>query len=245
MINANPPNDLSEACKIVFATEQDFSADFLYHSLQLSGLKSAYRKRIKECHPDLFQVFHADRAILEEKTKQLNEAFEKLKRFIEVRDRQNHSENFGGKIFRGPYQNHHARHIPQISLPFGRYLYFAGVISFQSLINAILWQKRQRPFLGQLARNAGLLSDREIAHILRSKRTQEKFGECAFRLGYLDEKQLQMLLRKQRLLQPKIGSYFIKCGLISPEQLKKLLRNHNLHNWRVNARKRFTKTRSY
>ncbi|MCX7816433.1 MAG: J domain-containing protein [Syntrophales bacterium] len=236
-------SDLKEACKIVFGIEHDLPTNFLYHSLQLSGLKSAYRQRIKECHPDLFQSVQIDNTILEEKTKRLNEAFEKLKKFILARDQKNRFKNFTKNIHWNSSQNYYTGRIPQTILPFGRYLYFAGIVSFQSLINAITWQRRQRPPLGQLARNAGLISDREITHILKIKKPREKFGACAIRLGYLSERQLQILLRKQQLLQPKIGSYFVKNGLISHEQLKKLLRDHILHNWMVTSIKNSKKTR--
>ncbi len=45
--------ELFRACQVIFGNELNISRDFLAY-VQMSGVKSAYRKRAKETHPDCF-----------------------------------------------------------------------------------------------------------------------------------------------------------------------------------------------
>ena len=41
--------------------------------------------------------------------------------------------------------------LPRKQLLLGRFLYYSGVISMTSLIEAIVWQKSKRPMVGKIA----------------------------------------------------------------------------------------------
>jgi hypothetical protein len=80
-------HELFRACEIIFGTELHISRDFLEY-LQPSGIKTAYRKRALETHPDRVavhgnicsrqesQLFHA-----------VQEAYESLMAYLEAREK--------------------------------------------------------------------------------------------------------------------------------------------------------------
>lgn len=70
-------SDLFEACRFLFGTDIQLSLDFLSY-LQPSGAKSAYRRKVKETHPDLFS--DASGSIQQAQTEQ----FQKLAASYEV-----------------------------------------------------------------------------------------------------------------------------------------------------------------
>jgi len=108
--------------------------------------------------------------------------------------------------------------------------YYQGKVTYQQLIEALVWQRRQRPTLGVIAQDWGWLSEAKVTQILGHRGHAVRFGKKAVELGYLRPQQVDTLLRHQRSLQRKIGQYFIEKGLITEEeahQIAKSLENHN------------------
>mgnify|MGYP006290663295 FL=1 len=106
------------------------------------------------------------------------------------------------------------------------------MISWKDLIDAIVWQKKQRPLIGQIARDWNMLSWADIAKVLSTRRPGERFGECSYRQGLINTFQQMALVGRQRRLQQPIGRHFISKGLFSNEDLKGIVDQMNRHNQR-------------
>jgi curved DNA-binding protein CbpA len=119
---------------------------------------------------------------------------------------------------------------PNRNLRFAEYLYYSGVISWMDLVNALVWQYRNRPKIGEMATQEGLLSFEDVLEIIREKKQGELFGEAALRIGYLKRVQLNSLVRKQKKLGIPIGHYFISSRKMSKETLYKKLSEYRRHN---------------
>jgi hypothetical protein len=127
--------------------------------------------------------------------------------------------------------------MPQRPLRFGEFLYFRRVITWQQLIQALVWQRRQRPRLGEIATRWRWLSPEEVDALLRAKAPGDRIGEALVRHGLITPFQLRVLLHQQRRLQLPIGRFFVDAGLLSVEALEQFLRHQDLHNLRTTHRK--------
>jgi hypothetical protein len=112
--------------------------------------------------------------------------------------------------------------MPNRPLLFSEFLYYSGVVSWRPFIESICWQRRQRPRIGELAQNWGLLDQYMISRIIRQRKPLEKFGDCAVRYGYMTQFWLNVLLRCQQKKQQPIGEFFIKMGLMQAQELEVL-----------------------
>jgi hypothetical protein len=103
------------------------------------------------------------------------------------------------------------------------YLYYSGRIGWQDFVEAIAWQRSQRPSVGRIAVGFGFLDGFEVSEILERRRAEgaqrEPFGEFAVRSGYLTPFQLLALLGQQLRLQRPIGRFFVERGLVSDGEL--------------------------
>lgn len=242
--------ELVSACQVLFGPEVEVGPDFLGY-LQPDGAKNAYRQRIRERHPDAHpQASHDQLQYLHRQFLSLSSAYELLQSYF-VRRGQNTKKQRAstqyssavkqpyraGKETRSEEQEIFYRGaIPQVELKIGRYLYFRGKVSFQSVLRALHWQRMQRPSVGQLARCWGWLSDTEVHLILQAESVNGRFGERARRLGLLSTEQVQELLAGQRTVQQRLGSYFVNLGLLNELQLLMLEHERIVHNDLVSGR---------
>lgn len=252
------PRDLLKACTVLFGTDVNASAHFLKY-LQAPGLKAAYRKKAFESHPDRAMVLDEPELSLEERFKEVKLAYEQLSAFIKnpwkyylndhthrggaqagsIRKKQS---THGMRTHRKPGNNDYKsgfRYIgdhfwrgdlPKTKLLLGRFLYYSGVISMGSLVEAILWQKKQRPMVGSIAIRWNLLAGNDIRSILAGRKPGEKFCECALRCGYIKPHQLNLLLWRQRMLQPRIGSFFVNREILSLGEIEHFVAQMRRHN---------------
>jgi hypothetical protein len=130
--------------------------------------------------------------------------------------------------------------IPERRLLLGQYLYFAGAISIRELVSAIVWQRRQRPFVGQIAVSWGILSPRTVRHTLSTRRPGERFCEAAVRIGRMTPFQQMAVLGRQRQLQEPFGRYFIENAILRPDEIEALA----AQAWRHNSRQAAGRSRS-
>ena len=250
---------LFRACKIIFGPDLAVSRDFLQY-LQKSGLKSAYRQRALETHPDrcpdqsefskrrMTIMFHS-----------VCQAYEDLCGFLADREKglyphlsspagSGRQEASAGKkagqqrtarprpaarssglkkknkIYQGA--------LPGRKLLFGHYLYYSGLIDWQTLIQALVWQRSAQPRLGEIGRRLGWLDKKDILAILRHRTTGRPFGRSAVELGVLSESQLKILLSQQKKYKKKIGGYFVEKNILTPRQLAGLVEKCRRHNCR-------------
>lgn len=248
-------SDLFNACSVLFGSDININIDFLKY-LQVSGLKAAYRKKAFETHPDRAVALEEPTLSLEERFKEVNNAYEQLSSFIEYpwkysletyayanqpgKKKRPHSSREDVNAYkRGPGASPRRTgeffwqgNIPRQKLMLGRYLFYSGLISSRTLIDAIVWQKRLRPLVGSIAARWDWLAHEDILAILTRRRPGEKFGECALRCGYISSYQLSLLLGRQRMLQPKIGNFFIDRRIIKAGEMEALVEKLRAHNWK-------------
>jgi hypothetical protein len=137
-------------------------------------------------------------------------------------------------------------HIPRRRLRFAQYLYYARVIDWNTLFRAMRWQHRTRPFVGEIARDIGLLNAHDVSYVLRHRRRDERFGEAALRLGRLDHVRLLTILGHQHRLDRPIGRYFVEQSILTTDELGHWLERHWCHNLSVaTAEMRTRRAHSY
>ncbi len=232
--------EVSKACGILFGPQVEVSLDFLKY-LQPSGLKSAYRKKALETHPDRAKAIGEDEAKMAELFRETTLAYNHLTSVIknngtillgndvglrkkreESTERKHYQTGFSDRLYTGD--------IPKRHLLIGQFLYYSGIISWKTLIDAMVWQKRQRLVIGQIALKWRKLSEHEIQKILMDRNFGERFGESAVRTGYLTRFEVMTLLGTQRRLQSLFGEYFVKQGILSDRDMGNMVARQLVHN---------------
>jgi hypothetical protein len=114
--------------------------------------------------------------------------------------------------------------LPRRRLRFAEFLYYSGRVSWQAYVAAVAWQRGQRPAIGRLAVDLGLLGQRDVTDLLERRRREgaqaEQLGEFAVRRGFLTRAQLLGLVGRQNRGQRRIGQYFLERALLTPEELE-------------------------
>lgn len=274
-------HELHRACEVIFGPELVVTREFLEY-LQPSGVKSAYRKRAMETHPD--RVAATELALQQQNNElfcAVQHSYEHLLQYLTAREQGFHLPSRpaprpparpagratgaahqppprGNPPAGGGFRAHTARTatpgngrpagptgtdwnveqryrgpLPHRRLLLGHFLYYSGIASWRMVVQALIWQRTQRPRLGELGQRFGLLAEEEITQILRSKTLLEPFGASAVALGYLTETQLQVLVHHQKRLQRKFGEYFLEKRILRPEQFALLLHQYHAHNARL------------
>lgn len=247
--------DIIKACRTLFGPEVNLSQEFLCY-LQPSGAKSAYRQKVKETHPDSFAGL--DSRIQREKTGMFQElvaAYETVSDFFKqresglwvARDRapagRPAPDRTPGETPRRPSDRgfrpereappRPGGFLPSRPLEIGLFLYYQGIITYRQLIDALVWQRKQRPNLGDIAQRWGWLSEQDVKAILRHRGLFGRFGEKAVTLGFLTERQLNTLLFYQRSQQQKLGRYFVEHCILPADEMERLATEQKTHNARV------------
>ena len=232
--------ELFSACTRLFGPDIQVSIDFLKY-LEPSGVRTAYRERVFETHPDRARILGLDERALAENFKKINEAYELLSSAVSEKHRflsQNGMSTPARKAkpeatFRDHY---YAGVLPRRFLPIGQFLYYSGLISWRDLIDAIVRQRKNRPLIGRIARSWHLLSDDEISYILKHRVAGEKFGEYALRKGFLTKGNIAALLGKQRLQAGPFCKYFISRDMLTSDEVETLVKAQHRHNAMWNNR---------
>ncbi len=285
--------ELHYFCRVLFDLDYGIPEGFLSY-IQLSGLKEAYRKKVRQTHPDLamgqsflVQRRYAERFLI------VQRAYEKLTDFIEQRDKKNGSffkrrrSSFFGKKHevreeiqgevkarkqKPPKKREAQRHskpkaekiitpkrqkvdlqkpspsfeidkpwepgklykgeIPARPLLFGLYLYYSGVITWKTIVDVLVWQRKHQKRLGELGFSMGWLSKEDIFTIVRDHEDVLLFGESAIKRGLLSDRQLLILLNQQKKAARKFGEYFLEKGILTAEALEQQLEEFHAHNLR-------------
>ena len=282
-------HELFNACRILFGSDLNITRDFLEY-LQASGLKTAYRKRALETHPDRIAVMGIDEQQHDtDLFRQVQTAYEGLTSYLDARKKgsvilkptRTASSHWQHKSNTTTWNSHQAGAssrtrqdsngwkakpnnswraapnttdsanwnidnrfrgiLPERELRLGHFLYYSGIITWRQIIQALVWQRANRPRLGELGKRFGWLDNEDIITVLRARTTPAPFGQAAINLGLLTEKQLQTLIWRQKSLQRKIGEFFIEEEILAAAELVELIRHHHDHNARVNfANNRFS-----
>jgi len=228
--------ELFEACYVLFGREIDVSVGFLNY-LQISGIKSAYRKKALETHPDRAAAVVGKSCEMDESFKVLNSAYKLLSSYVKNPSLPDYKDHKTASVFHRHTRSGLAKtgryyfgEIPRMRMPLGRFLYYNGVIPYECMLDSVVWQRMQHPLIGKVAVKNGLLSDRDVLKIILSRFPNEKFGECARRLRFITKLQLDMVLLQQTYLRPLIGNYFTAQGILTPRELSESLILQYTHN---------------
>lgn len=238
-------HELLSACRVLFGPDVELSRDFLWY-LQTGGAKSAYWSKARESHPDSHP--NADvmvQKILSHEFSRLTEAYQLLCSFLnyrdqtkctphelfdsglttgqQVRNRQQQQPHCSSELF-------YSGQVPNIEIKTGKYLYFRGLTSFQSIIKALTWQREQRPLIGSLARQWGWLDDKTVRRVLSARHLPGRFGERALTLGALTTQQHKKLINYQQSCQQRLGLYFVLHGIVNEREMEALMRARIIHN---------------
>ena len=245
---ATPDANVLNACRTLFGAEAAVSSEFLL-SLKPNVIKTAFRKKAKETHPDLF-TFHDPRVQKRQSElfRVVNEAYDIMRSYCECRDhagvrnrarvrtaptRSPHRAGSATKYFRVAEAGWLYRGVvPEHRHEIGRYLYYRGNIPYPVLLKALAWQMRQRPALGIIAKRWGWLDDNHIHRILGFRGMPRLFGQRALHLGLLSSYQARILLAYQRTLQKRLGQYFVDRGYLLRDEMEQLAADLNQHNAR-------------
>jgi len=282
MMNTNlVTHDITHAMRLLYGERVRITSDLL-QKIQPDELKSIFRQKALEFHPDRAHILGKNPEEMSEKFKDVKLAYERLREMLEKSlDGINITEAYQPT----PSNDHNAEHqsdprknqrhagfghdhnrqkqyqwsqhqyspnqsspneksyipgahyweadIPDIRLLFGQFLYYAGLIPWNTLISAITWQRRQRPSFGKIARMWDYLSEEEIREIIASRVMGEKLGESALRQGYLSHYQRSAVIGFQKWLQRPIGEFFQEIGILEEEEIVYLLRLLRKHNSRL------------
>jgi len=126
--------------------------------------------------------------------------------------------------------------LPRRRLRFAEFLYYSGRVRWSELVDAIAWQRAQRPAIGRIAVEFGFLAPDDVGVILERRREAGAnaipFGEWAVRLGYLTSFQLLAALGQQLRLQRPIGQFFVARGILLAEEIDTVRLGVLRHNTR-------------
>lgn len=239
---------LLNACRTLFGKDVNLSRDFLRY-LQPSGAKSAFRHQAKAHHPDRHigssPQIHKQQT---ERFREIRQAYDLLIDFLEKRHHTRQAPQHSSPSASTYWQRTTAKTdrprapqsgkpvIPAIPLEFGMFAFYQGKITYQQLIEALVWQRRQRPTLGAIAQKWGWLTEAKVARVLGHRGRTARFGNKAVELGHLKRHQVETLLQHQRTLQQKIGRYFVEKGLLTELDVDELVQRLQRHNSHVNRR---------
>ncbi|MFH2044492.1 MAG: J domain-containing protein [Pseudomonadota bacterium] len=244
MPNVLRTQDIVNAYNIIFGPAVNVSIDTIM-DIRPIMLKTAYRKKAFETHPDRCLVIGKMRKEMNEQFIELNIAYETLqtaiknsspvinksstvinKEFKKKNTNTNNSKNSADHFYKG--------FLPKRKLLIGQFLYYSGIVSWKTLIDALALQKMQRPSVGQIALQWGILSKNDIHIILKQRALERKhdkrFVEYACLKGYLTSFQRLALLGKQSSLQRPIGAFFVEKGVLMSADMEMMVNRLQAHN---------------
>jgi len=235
--------EVVRACEVLFGN--NINKDFI-HTMQPSGVKSAYRRKAKENHPDLFAANPVH--IQQKQTDRFREiirAYDTLNLYFkQLEDRPKKANTATPHAPRPDQQKHTASrpssssgndsyyhgNIPLQTLQIGQYLYYRGKITFDALIQSLVWQRKQRPSMGDIALQWGWIDAEGLDKINKACDRQRRFGEKAVELGLLTVFQVNAILLNQSSQQDRLGIYFVQHNMLSEKELDDLARDLKDHN---------------
>lgn len=279
---SNRHSQLFRSCEILFGSDLHVSGEFLDY-LEVGGVKSAFRRRAMETHPD--RQNGKDPWVQQESTALFStvcEAYENLLDFLRQKDtiqvssqsRQTSAATTAPACEReaanertatanpkkGPsgrpikriilpdetYSNgeisstkaYHQGSLPGRRLLFGHFLYYSGLANWRTITRVLIWQKTERPRLGELGLRFGIFDQNAINTIVSYKKPFYPFGQTARMLGLLSEQQLRVLIFQQQRLQKKFGAILLEKNLLKDYELEELLCQFERHNDNIFARGR-------
>ncbi len=248
--------------EVVRAGRVLFGPAFAARGRWRDGLRSAFRRRALETHPDRALALGRDAAELSSEFAAVADAYRALSELRVVppppprappRPRPRPRQPWPQRARRpsapaapsartassapaAPFAPTPPSAIPPRRLRLAEFLYYSGRVPWSAFIEAIARQRRERPPVGSIAVGFGFLTSAEVTELLARRLAdaayQVPFGEYAVQEGYLTPFQLLATLARQLRLQRPIGQYFVEQGLVGEPELDALRRRMYAHNLR-------------
>ena len=97
-----------------------------------------------------------------------------------------------------------------------------GLITADDYVEALFRRDNERPRMGQVAIEEGLLTARQVLDILNQQyaRPGRRFGEIAIETGGLSQAQIDDLLDAQKGRQRPVIDHLIEMGCVTPEDIE-------------------------
>ena len=230
--------ELFRSCEILFGRELQVSADFLDY-LQESGVKSAFRRRAMETHPDRqvgkdLQAQSENIALFYS----VRQAYENLLEFLrekETREFRAESGGPSGDSVSSPGAKTRAGHTPPQERNFrpdfrqaikpiiltDELQRSSGLTSTEKYYHGPL-PDRQLLF-GHFLYYSGLVNWRIVTRILTWQRTERpRLGELGQRFGIFDQEDISTIMHYKKPFQP-FGRTARMLGMLNEQQLRLLI----------------------
>ena len=264
MIHPTSP-DLEQAVHLFFSDLFLEDQAGRSHRIGMADIKKEFRKKAMLYHPDRAALLGENKGQLEEKFKQISDAYGILKsaltnNYIVIKSpasspKQHANVNFSSPIdpsfvrpaasnrhfsgntraFRKPKKSFfHKGMVPLRRLRFGEFLFYKQVISWHTLIQAIVWQHRVRPRIGHIAVELNYMEPQDILTVLKNKNSLEPFCRAAVRLGFLDDYRRFVLLGRQRSYNLPLGKFFLDAQILDNAALEHHVHENRIHNFYYN-----------
>lgn len=231
---SNTHRELFRSCEILFGSELHICREFLDY-LEVSGVKSAFRKRAMETHPD--RQIGKDLPIRLENTAlfyTVREAYENLLEFLQEKERSKRSPQVSRPAapFRRtpkPWQANHNQQKPApppyppikpiiLTDEISRSTRFANTESYYQGA-----MPHRQLLFGHFLYYSGLANWRTIARILTWQRTERpRLGELGLRFGIFAQEDILTIMHYKKPFSP-FGQTAQMLGLLSEQQLKVLI----------------------
>lgn len=95
----------------------------------------------------------------------------------------------------------------------------SGLVSAEDFVEAVSRREDERPPLGQIAIEEGLMGVRQVLDVIRTQRgaSGRLFGEVAIEKGYLSSDDVARLLALQQQRQRPVIQHLVELGLLTYE----------------------------
>ncbi len=243
------PAIIRQATRLVLGTHTEAESSSAIRVLTKETLNVSFRRRAMMFHPDRADQLGIDPGQLNELFKRFHGAYRLLGRLIDgdivpfgsTSGEANPAPPGAEKHAAAPFQQRpraansgektrYSGPLPQKPLRFVQYLYYSGLIDWQTMIDAITWQSKVRPRIGEIGRNYRFLDHGKIIEVIKRRRTGEFFGNVALRSGFITRPQLLTMIGKQKNLDLPIGRYFVEHDLFERDELATLIHENNERN---------------
>lgn len=236
MNNIYNEDQLLQSCSVLFGQELELSRAFLDY-LQISGVKSAYRRKVKETHPDLVIGGKADvyRKYLSGFLS-LQESYETLCSFLKTREDPVSScysataaDPFDIGI-NGQEQRYSRRHTCKETS-------FHSDDAVDAEIDTAAWNHAcipsRRLMLGDFLYFAGLASWQDIiSALVWQKASRPRMGELACRFGWLKNEDISAIFQARRPGQ-LFGESAVQCGFLGARQRDSLVFHQKIRQKKI------------
>ncbi|MFH0785409.1 MAG: hypothetical protein V2B20_26120 [Pseudomonadota bacterium] len=231
---SNTHRELFRSCEILFGSELHVCHEFLDY-LEISGVKSAFRKRAMETHPD--RHTGRDLQVRQENTAlfyTVREAYENLLEFLREKETSKRSPEAARPT--ASYSNKpnsgHANHKRQEADP-PPFCPIKPIVLTDDIPRSVRFSNTEHYYQGALPCRqllfghflyySGLANWRTVARILTWQRTERpRLGELGLRFGIFDREDIHTIMHYKKPFSP-FGQTARMLGLLSEQQLKVLI----------------------